>query len=308
MLRVIVFAALAVLLLRLWSLQVFEHGRYQVTAEGNRVREVVSQAPRGIIVDDQGKLLATNQTSLVITIDRSVLDRQSRFRPRGHRPARGGAAHDARRAERADPHLHRERSASRAGTARRTSRSRSPPTSRRRSRFRSSSIPSASRESPPTPRRCASTRRASLAAHEIGYTGPASQAQLADKKAGYTAQRRGRARPASRAATTTYLRGTAGVKKLAVDRYGRVSGTISATPAKAGDTVVLALDSGVQSLLEQSLANELTARPAAGQAGDDRQRGRARLAHRPGHRHGLAADVQPVGLHRRHQREGLRRR
>ncbi len=97
----------------------------------------------------------------------------------------------------------------------------------------------------------------SLAAHEIGYTGPASQAQLADLNAGYTASDVvGQAGIES--SYDNYLRGTEGVKKLAVDRYGRVSGTMSATPAKAGDTVVLALDSGVQSLLEQSLANELT--------------------------------------------------
>ena len=76
MLRAIVFASLSVLLLRLWSLQVFQHGRTGA-AEGNRVREVVSPAPRGKIVDDQGKPLATNQTSLVITVDRSVLDRQT---------------------------------------------------------------------------------------------------------------------------------------------------------------------------------------------------------------------------------------
>ena len=69
--------ALSVLLLRLWSLQVFQHGQYQVAAEGNRVREVVSSAPRGQIVDDRGQVLAANKTSLVIAVDRSVLDRQT---------------------------------------------------------------------------------------------------------------------------------------------------------------------------------------------------------------------------------------
>ncbi|MCW2547038.1 MAG: penicillin-binding protein 2, partial [Mycobacterium sp.] len=73
----IVFAGLAVLLLRLWSLQVLQHDQYQVKAEDNRVRTVVTPAPRGEIVDDQGNTLATNRTSLVITVDRSVLDRQA---------------------------------------------------------------------------------------------------------------------------------------------------------------------------------------------------------------------------------------
>jgi penicillin-binding protein 2 len=256
-LRVIVFAALAVLLFRLWSLQVFEHGRYQVTAEGNRVREVVSQAPRGIIVDDQGKPFATNKTSIVMTIDRSVLDRQ----------ADSGRAVIARLAT----VLHTTPAALNLKT-RICTRTVGKPC------WNGSPyqpIPVATNVAPQValsviehperfPGVAADTSavrlypQGSLAGQEIGYTGPASQAQIADKKSGYTASDVvGQA--GIEGSYDSYLRGTAGVKKLAVDRFGRVSGTISATPAKAGDTVVLALDSGVQNLLEQSLANELTA-------------------------------------------------
>lgn len=255
-LRVVVFAALAVLLFRLWSLQVFEHGRYQVTAEGNRVRQVVSQAPRGIIVDDQGKPLATNKISLVITIDRSVLDRQTD----------SGRAVIARLAAvlHTTPAVLNLKTRICTRTVGKPCWNGSP----------YQPIPVATNVAPQValsviehperfPGVAADTDalrvypQGSLAAHEIGYTGPASQAQLADTKAGYTASDLvGQAGIES--SYDSYLRGTAGVKKLAVDRFGRVSGTISATPAKAGDTVVLALDSGVQSLLEQSLANALT--------------------------------------------------
>ena len=180
-LRVIVFAALSVLLLRLWSLQVFEHGRYQVTAEGNRVREVVSQAPRGIIVDDQGKPLATNQTSLVITIDRSALDRQSD----------SGRAVIARLAAvlHTTPAVLNQQTRICTRTVGKPCWNGSP----------YQPIPVASNVAPEIalsviehpelfPGVAADTKavrvypQGSLAAHEIGYTGPASQSQLADKK------------------------------------------------------------------------------------------------------------------------------
>ncbi len=261
-LRAIVFAALSVLLLRLWSLQVFEHGHYQVAAEGNRVREVVSSAPRGEIVDDRGQLLATNQTSLVITVDRSVLDRQT---DSGHAVLTRLAAV-----------LHRS-------VAELTEETRLCTATVGKPCWNGSPyqpIPVATKVSPEValsviehpgrfPGVAADTQavreypEGSLAAHEIGYTGPVSQAQLADKKAGYLPNDLvGQAGIES--SYDSVLRGTSGVKKLAVDRYGRVSGTLSATPAKAGDDVVLSLDSGVQHLLEQSLATALTKAQAQG--------------------------------------------
>jgi penicillin-binding protein 2 len=261
-LRAVVFAGLAVLLLRLWSLQVFQHGRYQITAEGNRVREVVSPAPRGLIVDDHGQPLATNRTSLVITIDRSVLDRQ----------ADSGRAVITRLAA----VLHKS-PADLTEQTRLCTRTVGKPC------WNGSPyqpIPVAADIAPAIalsvlehPERylgvAADTQavrvypKASLAAHEIGYTGPVSQAQLADKKAGYS-----RTDVVGQAGIeSSYdaaLRGTSGVKRLAVDRFGRVSSELSGTPAKAGDTVVLSLDDGVQGLLEQSLGAALTRAQAQG--------------------------------------------
>lgn len=255
-LRVIVFAALAVLIFRLWSLQVLQHGRYQVTAEGNRVRQVVTEAPRGIIVDDQGKPFATNRTELVITIDRSVLDRQSDS-------GRGVIARLATVLHTTAAAL-QEQTRICTRTVGKPCWNGSPyqpiPVASNVSAQVALSIIEHPELFPGVSADTQAVRvypQGTLAAHEIGYTGPASQAQLADKQAGYNGNDVvGQAGIES--SYDTFLRGVAGVKKLAVDRFGRVSGTISATPAKAGDTVVLSLDSGVQNLLEQSLANELT--------------------------------------------------
>ena len=288
-LRAIVLASLSVLLLRLWSLQVFEHGRYQVAAEGNRVREVVSSAPRGEIVDDRGELLATNQTSLVITVDRSVLDRQT----------------DSGRAviSRLAAVLHRS-------VAELTEQTRLCTATVGKPCWNGSPyqpIPVADKVAPLValsviehpelfPGVAADTQavrqypQGSLAAHEIGYTGPVSQAQLADKKAGYLPNDLvGQAGIES--SYDSVLRGTSGVKKLAVDRYGRVSGTLSATPAKAGRQRRALAGLGCPTPPRAVAVCCIDGGAGEGQAGHYGQRRRPGLAHRPGDRHGLAADV-----------------
>ena len=262
-LRMIVFAGLAVLLLRLWSLQVLQHDQYQVKAEDNRVRTVVTSAPRGEIVDDKGNVLAENRTSLVITIDRSVLARQSD----------SGAAVYARLAA----VLH-ESAADLAMKTRLCTKTVGKPC------WAGSPyqpIPVATNVAPAValsviehpenfPGVSADTKAVrvyphkTLAAHEIGYTGPVSESQLSAKNEYQASDTVGQAGIES--SYDAALRGLSGVKKLAVDRFGRVSGTISATPAVAGQNVVLSIDGGVQNLLEQSLSGALAKAQAQGKA------------------------------------------
>jgi penicillin-binding protein 2 len=55
-------AILVVLLIRLVHLQLIRGGHYRHLAEQNRLRLISEQAPRGLIVDRQGRILASNQT------------------------------------------------------------------------------------------------------------------------------------------------------------------------------------------------------------------------------------------------------
>jgi len=66
---VVVAVLLAALLARLWYLQVLASGRYTQLAAGNRVREVVVPAPRGLILDRAGRVLAGNRASWAVTVD-----------------------------------------------------------------------------------------------------------------------------------------------------------------------------------------------------------------------------------------------
>ncbi len=67
-LSLVVGALLLALLSRLWFLQVLAADRYGHLAEGNRVRQVVVEAPRGRILDRNGKVLVRNRAAWAITV------------------------------------------------------------------------------------------------------------------------------------------------------------------------------------------------------------------------------------------------
>lgn len=75
-LYVLVGALLLVLLGRLWTLQLLEGDHYRAIAAQNRTRDIVVPAVRGMILDDRGRPLARNTSSLVVSVDRTTLGRQ----------------------------------------------------------------------------------------------------------------------------------------------------------------------------------------------------------------------------------------
>lgn len=66
--------AMGVLVLRLVHLQIIRGAAYRQLAEQNRMRLVPEQAPRGLIVDRRGRLLASNQTVFRVAIVPQELD------------------------------------------------------------------------------------------------------------------------------------------------------------------------------------------------------------------------------------------
>src|SRR5438552_11904490 len=57
-----------VIFFRLWYLQVLSGDRYLAEANNNRVREINVEAPRGKIVDRNGRLLVGNRTGYAIQV------------------------------------------------------------------------------------------------------------------------------------------------------------------------------------------------------------------------------------------------
>lgn len=61
---------------RLFYLQIADGPRYQAAALDIQSREIVTPALRGLIVDNEGELIAANKAGLMVTANRSVLDKE----------------------------------------------------------------------------------------------------------------------------------------------------------------------------------------------------------------------------------------
>ena len=61
-------AIFSVLFLRLWYVQVLSGDKYRDQANDNRIREIRVQAPRGDILDRDGKVLVANRTELAVQV------------------------------------------------------------------------------------------------------------------------------------------------------------------------------------------------------------------------------------------------
>jgi penicillin-binding protein 2 len=74
----IALALFAIVFFRLWYLQVLSGDRYLAQATVNRVRELRTQAPRGKIVDRNGRVIVRNRLAVVVQLDPSRLPQQER--------------------------------------------------------------------------------------------------------------------------------------------------------------------------------------------------------------------------------------
>lgn len=74
--------AFAIIFLRLWYLEVLSGDRYLAEAQNNQVRELTVQAPRGEIVDRDGRPLVQNRTALELQVKSAELPRSIERRRR----------------------------------------------------------------------------------------------------------------------------------------------------------------------------------------------------------------------------------
>src|SRR5215468_3004484 len=69
-LQYVVAAAFAALAVGFWVFQIAQHDKFLEMAENNRLRKVPLPAPRGLIVDREGRVLVDNQSTFSIVLDR----------------------------------------------------------------------------------------------------------------------------------------------------------------------------------------------------------------------------------------------
>ncbi len=76
----VALVAFGVLFLRLWSLQVLAATKYRSQAQNNQIRQIALEAPRGPILDDQGRTLVENTVSNAVIVWPADLPRKAAAR------------------------------------------------------------------------------------------------------------------------------------------------------------------------------------------------------------------------------------
>ena len=239
MLAIVVFA---VLFLRLWALQVLSGAQYLRAAQNNQLRTVRKQAPRGPILDREGRILVTNRASTAVQIWPSDLPKQRSVRVRELRalarvvnvPLWQIAA--SIRKHRNDPltPVNVKYGVTEAQVGYLTEREDDFPGVHTTQTYL--------REYP----------YGSLAAHVLGYVGEISSAQLKTMKGYHAGDVIGQA--GVEATYDKYLRGTAGVATLVVDSLGRQRGNVKTIRLPSpGNALRLTIDMKLQEAAEQAL-------------------------------------------------------
>jgi len=260
--RILVVSLLLTLGARLYYLQVLDQNKLVQTADRQHTREVILAAPRGAIVDDRGRPLVTNRSTLVVSVDRSALlaqaddgkavlkrlgallhvapaDLAKRITPCAKgvpRPCWNGSPYQpvpvVTDTTPAIVLAIEERQEDYAGVSAESQTLRQYP-------------------------------NGSLAAHSLGYVGPVNQDELdAARKAGRTDLNLN-AQIGRAGLEKTYdadLRGTDGIRYVTVDNRGTLIGTQRETEPVRGDTLVTSIDQNVQRIAEQALTAEIAKR------------------------------------------------
>jgi penicillin-binding protein 2 len=226
------------LFVRLWYLQVLDSSQYKVAAQHNGVRLLYAPAPRGRILDRNGKVLVDNTVVDVLTVDRSrILKRPSEI---ALLATVLGQPTEALKLRIIDPRYDPlapvpvfEPDADQITYVEEHSTS-----------FPDVQVAQQIVRTYPY---------GNLAAHVLGYVGEINETELADRRGqGYRpGDNIGKA--GVEIAYENSLRGVPGVRKLEVDSNGNVLGTLDAQAPVQGHDVRLTIDINVQRLVEESL-------------------------------------------------------
>jgi penicillin-binding protein 2 len=236
----------SIIFFRLWYLEVLSGDRYLAQANNNQVREVTVQAPRGEIVDRNGKVLVENRTALALQVRTTELPRRKSKR----------ASVLERVSEVADMSMHQIRRQIRLQTEEAPA---TPVTLKRdvpfdlvyyirenQEQFTGVSVDRVYVRRYP---------QGTLAAHLLGYVREADRADL--KKPQYQSLDPGD-EVGKAGVELTYdslLRGINGASRVQVDASGRpTGGLLSSREPRTGNNLRLTLDADLQSAAETAMS------------------------------------------------------
>lgn len=263
-LQVLVVSLLALLAVRLWQVQVVRGAEFVAAATETRTRDVVVPAVRGQILDSAGRPLVRNRTRLVVSVDRTSLNRmrgngkdvlQKLATVLNRRPA------DLRMRIRAcGPGVTRP---CWPGSPYQPIPIDDDVTTREALQIleRQEEFPGVTAEVQAVREYPGST----AAAQALGYLQPITQEEL-DRRDGFKAVFSGVdlvGRDGLEAVYDRSLRGVPGLRRVQVDRLGKVIGVERQVPPTPGDTLITSIDAKVQAVTEKALAEAMKSAPAA---------------------------------------------
>jgi penicillin-binding protein 2 len=270
--QIFILTLMVALLGRLFYLQVAAAPRYKDAALSIQSRDVINPATRGLIVDSSGVPLALNRVGLAITVDRIALDKQS---DKGVNVlARvssllGLSYDDVYRGTRLCGELPKN---DRAGCWT-GSRYQPIPITKEADPEIALQIVERTSEYPgigaaPIAIRNYPGYAGANAAHEIGYIGPVTEADLSGQngRSYYRSETIGKTGLESQ--YDSYLRGTPGIRTVIVDRKESITRVSQNTSPISGSHVVTSLDVRLQAGVEKALSDAVNRARGSGYPAD----------------------------------------
>ena len=274
MLRVLALSMFFTLLARLFFIQIVNGQEYVQQATNNQTREVVVPAPRGLILDQLGRVLTGNKASLVVSVDRTEITAQADDGV-ATLTKLGKIVHQSVASIQQKLTLCGTDGAAPSPICWNGSPFQPIPVAEAVSTDIALQIMERRAELPGVQAELQSQREFPKVygvnlAQILGYLGPVSDSELADALAvGQTLRRTDLVgRSGLERTYDTQLRGTPGVTELAIDRSSTVIGTVSKTDPVAGDYLVTNIDARLQAVAEEQLAAAIQRARATGFAGD----------------------------------------
>ena len=270
--QIFIASLMAALFGRLFFLQIADGPRYREAALNIQSRDIVTPASRGVIVDNIGTPMAMNRAGLVVTIDRSVIDK---LPDKGigviSRVANvlGLEYNDLYIRTRICPELPKNQ---RVGCWNGT-RYQPIPVTKEATQAQALNIlehsdlyPGVNAE--PVSMRNYPSFEGEYATHVLGYVGPVTDADLnnTDGKSYFRNELIGKA--GLEYQYDSYLRGQAGIKTVIVDRKEAVTRQSQNTKPIPGDNLILNINAKLQSVVEAELAASIQRAKSLGHRGD----------------------------------------
>jgi penicillin-binding protein 2 len=242
----IAVAIFAVIGLRLWYLQVLSGDDYRNQANDNRVREVRVQAPRGDILDRDGKVLVANRTDLALQVIPEDLPKPGPERREVMRGLESVTGDSRAEIEREIVEVRKEAPASPVILERGLGAGKVFFLRENQNRFPGVTVERVfARE----------YKQGAIGAHLFGNVGEVTEEQLELPRYSTLEQGDLVGQSGIEYEYDRFLRGKPGSTRTTVDALGRPKGQLAGEPAHAGDNVRLTIDADLQATAEGALGS-----------------------------------------------------